>query len=164
MGLGSVLKAAVSGNAGSLYDALMADIDSQADKLIGDKKTAGRVKKFGRKSVAATGGGIGLNYQYARDKGMDDSEAQKTAWSGGYLYKDARGEQIARIAEGEQAQRDAEFSRRESLALRKERGQIAARVRRRRPTDRSNAAAQAPGATLGAVGSGPSEFATLLGL
>lgn len=49
-----------------------------------------------RYGVASMGGGMGLQYEYSRNKGMNSSEALKNAGTGGYQYQAVRSEQIQR--------------------------------------------------------------------
>jgi hypothetical protein len=51
-----------------------------------------------RYGVASMGGGMGLQYEYSRNKGMNSSEALNNAGTGGYNYQAVRGEQQQRQA------------------------------------------------------------------
>lgn len=51
-----------------------------------------------RYGVASMGGGMGLQYEYSRNKGMNSDEATKNALTGGYQYQEVRGEQKQRQA------------------------------------------------------------------
>lgn len=58
---------------------------------------SGGVTAF-RYGVASMGGGMGLQYEYSRNKGMNSNEATKNALTGGYQYQEVRGEQAQRQA------------------------------------------------------------------
>lgn len=51
-----------------------------------------------RYGVASMGGGMGIQYEYSRNKGMNSSEATRNALGGGYEYQGVRGEQKQRQA------------------------------------------------------------------
>ena len=138
---------------------------------IGDKSTEALPKSWrggGRKAfrygVASMGGGMALQYEYSRNKGMNSDEATKNATTGGAQYSEARGMQKARVAEDAQEQAAAVLERRRIAEEARARGQIAARVRRAGANNqpRAGTLATSPGG-LGTTGNFGT-FASLLGL
>ena len=121
-------------------------------------------RKYLRYGAASMGGGMGIQYEYSRNKGMNSDEATKNAVSGGAQYSEARGMQKARVAEDAQQQAEATLQRRQAAEEARARGQIAARVRRGGTggQPRAGTMATSPGG-LGTTGNFGS-FAALLGL
>lgn len=121
-------------------------------------------RKYFRIGVASMGGGMGLQYEYSRNKGMNSNEATKNAIGGGITYQQSRAEQKERIA-ADEAEVTAQAVERTRIAEEaRAKGQIAVRVRRGmrdRGTTRSGTMATGPGG-LGSNGFGA--FAALLGL
>lgn len=146
-------------------------VRTSVDK-IGDKSTEALPKSWrsgGRKAfrygAASMGGGMALQYEYSRNKGMNSDEATKNSVSGGMQYSEARTAQKTRVAE-DKADAVAEQQRiQESQARDKARGQIAARVRRAvaggRPSNKNGTVLSGG---LGTTGSGGGVFAAMLGL
>lgn len=158
----------LSSVAGDLYDSVTNDIDSQSHKLIGDKKTADRVSRFGRRSVAMSGGRITSQYDYSRRKGMDEDEAAKNTYFGGATYQQARGEQKERVAEEDaqvalnrENERIATIERQEARKHYLEQG-IRSR-RAKRADGPSNKGGTLLTGTLGIPSSGSATAGTLLG-
>lgn len=123
-------------------------------------------RKWFRVGVSSMGGGMGLQYEYSRNKGMNSDEATKNAVSGGAQYSETRGMQRARVAEDAAQEQDKKLALRQAAEQTRARGMIAARVRRAGRSDRpsTKGGTIATGA-LGVPGSGQSSsFASLLGL
>lgn len=138
---------------------------------IGDKSTEvlpkswrGGGRKAFRYGAASMGGGMGLQYEYSRDKGMNSDEATKNALAGGAQYEQVRGAQKQRIAEDAAKEQEAAFERRRLAEEARARGQIAVRIRRGLRDSSSRAGTTAtPAGGLGTTG-GFGAFAALLGL
>lgn len=133
--------------------------DSALSKVIGRN----RVKEIASTSIA---GPMGYQYNYSRNKGMNGSEAQTNALTGGLSYQQARGEQNIRQTQDGLKEQDDLLAIQQAADSRKQRLQGQVTVRRRaRAEQRSTkggtlltGAIGLPGST---TGSGPG--ATLLG-
>lgn len=114
-----------------------------------------------RYGVASMGGGMGLQYEYSRNKGMNSDQATKNATTGGYSYGDARAGQKADQAEVKQEEKDAEFARAQSAQEAADRNAQGVLIRRRR-----SRADPSKGGTLltGSLGLAGSNAGTKLGV
>lgn len=126
---------------------------------------SGTARKYLRYGAASMGGGMGLQYEYSRNKGMNSDEATKNSLTGGAQYSEARGMQKARSAEEDKREADAAFERKRIAEEARARGQVAVRVRRGmrdKSATKGGTIATGPGG-LGSTG-GYGSFAALLGL
>ena len=122
-------------------------------------------RKYLRYGAASMGGGMGIQYEYSRNKGMNSDEATKNATTGGAQYSEARGMQKARVAEDAKQAADAAFERKRIAEDARARGQVAVRIRRGmrdNPSTKGGTIATSP-TGLGSTG-GFGAFASLLGL
>jgi hypothetical protein len=85
-----------------------------------------------RYGIASMGGGMGFQYEYSRNKGMNSSEATTNSLTGGYMYSQARTAQITRVAGEEQAARDQALTLKQQSDEEFARGQTDVTSRRRR--------------------------------
>lgn len=85
-----------------------------------------------RYGVASMGGGMGLQYEYSRNKGMNSQEALTNSLTGGYMYSQARTSQITRHAGDEAAIADAALVKQRQSDEQFARGQLEVTSRRRR--------------------------------
>ena len=106
-------------------------------------------QKYFRYGVSTMGGGMGIQYEYSRNKGMNSDEAVKNSTTGGAQYSEARGMQKARGAAEDAAAQAAEMSRQQAAQEIADRNAQGVLIRRRR-----NRADPTKGGTLltGALG------------
>jgi hypothetical protein len=117
--------------------------------------------------AASMGGGMGLQYEYSRGKGMNSDEAVNNSVTGGMTYSQNRTAQGVRVQADEQAGIAAKLAQDQALAARKFRLQ-------KMVTTRIRSASESPGTkngtiVTGALGlpgtaSGGGAGSTLLGL
>jgi hypothetical protein len=137
------------------------DFTDKAGKNLG---MSGTQRKYFRYGVSSMGGGMGLQYEYSRNKGMNSDEATKNATTGGMQYEQTREMQKARAAEEQQKEAAAAMERARIAEDARARGQIAARIRRTGRDGTTRPGSIATSSTgLGSTGTFGS-FASLLGL
>jgi hypothetical protein len=141
-------------------DRLRNHTDQTADSAGMDAKAKKRFRVF----VASHGGGMGMQYEYSRMKGMNSDEATKNSVTGGAQYSQTRDMQRQRLAEESQREATAELERKRIAEDTRARGQIAARIRRSARATRSDKGGTLLTGGLGTTGSNVGSFAAMLGL
>lgn len=116
-----------------------------------------------RYGAASMGGGMGLQYEYSRNKGMSSSEATPSALTGGLTYSQARGDQAQRMGAENTQIKEALLSKQQAAEERKAQGQVAVRARRAArsdgPSTKGGTLLTARSPTLGSSGA----FSSMLG-
>ena len=123
-------------------------------------------RKYFREGVATLGGGMALQYEYSRNKGMNSDEATKNSVTGGAQYQDTRTMQKMREAQENLAEQDQLLAVQQAADSRKQRLQGQVTVRRRaRAEQRSTKGGTLLTGSIGLPGSttGSGPGATLLG-
>lgn len=135
------------------------------DSLGDDLGLSESQKKYFRIGVSTMGGGIGMQYEYSRNKGMNSDEAFKNASTGGAQYSTSRGMQQARVAGDAADEAAVATTRRELAEARRARNAMAVRARRAGRSDRptTHGGTLVTGA-LGLPGTSTPERGTRLGL
>lgn len=124
-------------------------------------------RKYFRVGVASMGGGMGLQYEYGRNKGQNSNEATKDSLTGGFMHQSVQAERGMRLqgeaADEADAALQAQLRRDQTFAA----GQFAAtslrRLRARRASNKNGTLFTGVGGVPGVATTGGGAGALLLG-